>query len=54
MGFGGPIGLDVSAVHTCMTEYFEVKKKERLQLSLHVRSFCSLILNYKAEKDGDS
>lgn len=53
MGMGGPIGLSDIAIGHAMDTYFEVKKKDKLKLSLSVRNFARTILSKKAEKESE-
>jgi len=50
VGFGGAIGLNDIAVAYAMDNYFEVKKRDKLPLSLAVRRLCNKILVIKSEK----
>lgn len=50
MGFDGPVGLNDSAICNAMDTYFEVDKKDKLELSLAVRYFYSKMLKVLREK----
>lgn len=50
VGFGGAVALNDIAVAYAMENYFEVRKREKLPLSMAVRRFCNKILVFKADK----
>lgn len=50
MGPAGPVGLNDVSINHAMDTYFEVDKKEKLQLSQNVRRFCGMILKEKSKK----
>ena len=50
VGFGGAIALNDVAVAYAIDNYFEVKKRDKVKLSMAVRKFCNKILVIKHEK----
>lgn len=45
MGMDGPVGLNDVAINLAMDRYFEVRKRDRLELSKRVRYFYQKILS---------
>jgi len=57
VGPGGVVALDDLAITSAMKNYFKVKKKERLGLSIAVRKLSSMIVDLQAKKakaDGEN
>lgn len=50
IGPGGAIGLNDLAVSSAMKNYFKVKKRDRLGLSLGVRKLVTMIIDLQIKK----